>query len=155
VLQQREGGGWRPLAFYSKKLDTAQHKYSAFDRELLAAYLAIGHFRFQLEGRTFTLFTDHKPLTFALRRQGEPWTSRQQGQLSFIAEFTANIRHVAGDSNVVADVLLRPAGGGREAEAGLLQAGTCSSQLGSISTGPAAAVVDYVAMADAQRGCQD
>jgi RNase H-like domain found in reverse transcriptase len=46
VLQQRDGGNWRPLAFYSKKLDLAQHKYSAFDRELLAVYLAIRHFRF-------------------------------------------------------------------------------------------------------------
>jgi RNase H-like domain found in reverse transcriptase len=45
---------------HSKKLDTAQMKYSAFDRELLAAYLAVRHFRFLLEGRDFTLFTDHK-----------------------------------------------------------------------------------------------
>jgi cytoskeleton-associated protein 5 len=58
VLQQRRGSDWQPLAFYSKKLDAAQHKYSAFDRELLAAYLAVRHFRFQLEGRQFTIFTD-------------------------------------------------------------------------------------------------
>jgi hypothetical protein len=38
VLQQWEKGAWRPLAFYSKKLDKAQAKYSAFDRELLAAF---------------------------------------------------------------------------------------------------------------------
>jgi hypothetical protein len=49
-LQQKEGSAWRPLAFCSKKLDAAQHKYSAFDRELLAAYLAARHFRFLLEG---------------------------------------------------------------------------------------------------------
>ena len=66
VLQQKLQGSWSPLAFFSKKLSSAKSKYSAFDRELLAAYSAICHFRFLLEGRSFTLFTDHKPLTNAL-----------------------------------------------------------------------------------------
>jgi hypothetical protein len=66
VLHQKEGSAWRPLAFYSKKLDAAQHKYSAFDRELLAAYLAVRHFCFLLEGGQFSIQTDHKPLNYAL-----------------------------------------------------------------------------------------
>jgi len=36
VLQQYQNGGWSPLSFYSKQLDSTQSKYSAFDRELLA-----------------------------------------------------------------------------------------------------------------------
>jgi hypothetical protein len=35
---------WQPLAFFSKKLNPAQHKYSAYDRELLAVYEAVKHF---------------------------------------------------------------------------------------------------------------
>jgi len=54
---------WQPLGFYWKKLDKAQVKYSAFDRELLACYLAIRHFCHMLEGRQFVVYTDHKPLT--------------------------------------------------------------------------------------------
>ena len=57
VLSQ--GSQQQPLAFYSKKLSTAEAKYSAFDRELLALYLSVKHFRPTLEGRTFTIFTDH------------------------------------------------------------------------------------------------
>jgi RNase H-like domain found in reverse transcriptase/Reverse transcriptase (RNA-dependent DNA polymerase) len=34
VLQQLKRRHWRPLAFYSKKLDATQVKYSAFDRKL-------------------------------------------------------------------------------------------------------------------------
>ena len=34
-----------PLGFYSKKLSDAERKYSAFDKELLALYLSIKHFR--------------------------------------------------------------------------------------------------------------
>jgi hypothetical protein len=51
VLQQRVAAGWQPLPFFSKKLNSAQLNYSAFDRELLAAYLGFQHFRFQLEAR--------------------------------------------------------------------------------------------------------
>jgi hypothetical protein len=36
VLQQRVDNAWKPLAFFSKKLNPAQQKYSAYDRELLA-----------------------------------------------------------------------------------------------------------------------
>ena len=62
-LSQLRGGTWFPIAFFSKKLQPAQVKYSAFDRELLAMYLATGHFQYYIEGRPFTIFTDHKPLT--------------------------------------------------------------------------------------------
>jgi hypothetical protein len=56
----------QPLAFFSKKLELAQMRYSAFDRELFACVAGIRHFRYMLEGRPFTIYTDHKPLTFAL-----------------------------------------------------------------------------------------
>jgi RNase H-like domain found in reverse transcriptase len=71
----------------------------------LAAYLAVRHFRYSLEGRQFTLFTDHKPLTFALRRTTDPWTARQQRQLAYLAEFSVQLCHVKGIDNVVADAL--------------------------------------------------
>jgi hypothetical protein len=32
---------WQPLGFFSKKLEAAQQKYSAFDRELFACYAEI------------------------------------------------------------------------------------------------------------------
>ena len=54
LLQRRcRGDPWQPLGFFSKKLDSTQMSYSAFDRELLAAFSAIRHFCFQVEGRQF------------------------------------------------------------------------------------------------------
>jgi hypothetical protein len=76
VLQQRQQGVWRPLSFFSKKLSTAEMKYSAFDRELLAVYSVVKHFRFILEGRQFAVFTDHKPITAALHCQTPPLSAR-------------------------------------------------------------------------------
>jgi hypothetical protein len=49
VLQQHvQGRGARQLGFFSAKLDQAQQKYSTFDRELLACYLAVRYLRWML-----------------------------------------------------------------------------------------------------------
>ena len=72
ALQQKESGGWRPLAFFSAKLSATQQRYSAFDRELLGVFLALCYFRFQLEGRKFHILTDHLPLVSALSRVPPP-----------------------------------------------------------------------------------
>ena len=54
------------------------------------------------------MLSDHKPLTFALHRQSDAWSARQQRHLSYVAEYTSVIRHVPGKENVVADCLSRP-----------------------------------------------
>ena len=59
VLQQFIDGTWVPLAFFSQKLRASEKKCSAFDRELLALYLSIRHFRYFLEGRQCL----HRPQT--------------------------------------------------------------------------------------------
>ncbi len=108
VLQQQVGRDWKPLAFFSKKLAPAEVKYSTFDRELLAAFSTIRHFRFLLEGRQFQLLTDHKPLVAAMVRVTPPQSARQQRHLAYISEFTTDLRHTPGSENVVADALSRP-----------------------------------------------
>ncbi|KII60240.1 hypothetical protein RF11_05670 [Thelohanellus kitauei] len=90
---------WQPLAFYSRQLKPHEKYYSAFDRELLPVYLSIRHFRDHLDGRTFNLFTDHKPLTFALSKTKGLWSARQQRHLSAISEFTTCIKHISGKQN--------------------------------------------------------
>ncbi len=47
-LQQRLPGkkAWQPLGFFSKKLEAARQKYSAFDRELFSCFVRIRHFRY-------------------------------------------------------------------------------------------------------------
>jgi hypothetical protein len=85
VLQQLENRVWRPLAFFSQKLTPNQVRYSTFDRELLAAYASVRHFRFLLEGRRFRILTDHKPLVLAMTRVSPLWSNRQQRHLSFLA----------------------------------------------------------------------
>jgi cleavage and polyadenylation specificity factor subunit 1 len=107
VLQQRVNNAWQPLAFFSKKLNTAQQKYSAYDCELLAVYEAVRHFRHMLEARHFVIFTDHKPITYAFQQKRDKCSPRQFRYLDFIAQFTTDVRHISGQDNVVADALSR------------------------------------------------
>ena len=93
VLQQFIDNRWQPLAYFSKSLTPAETRYSAFDRELLAIYLAIKHFQYFVEGRQFYILTDHKPLTFALSNKPERYSPRQSRHLDFISQFTCDIRH--------------------------------------------------------------
>ncbi|BHF66233.1 hypothetical protein SprV_0200924900 [Sparganum proliferum] len=108
VLQQHLAGSTQPLVFFSKKLLPAETRYSTFGRELLAIYLAVKHFRHFLEGLDFTVFTDHKPLTFALRSRSDKYIPREIVHLDYVSQFTTDIRHIDGTKNEVADMLSRP-----------------------------------------------
>lgn len=106
-LQQRVGDAVQPLAFFSQKLNSAQRKYSAYDRELFAVYSSIKYFKHMLEGRDFVIFTDHKPLTYAFRQKPDKCTPRQFRYLDLIGQFSTDIRFISGQDNVVADALSR------------------------------------------------
>lgn len=107
ALEQETSDGWKPLSFFSRKLSPAEQNYSTYDRELLAVYSSVKHFRYMLEGRDFTVYTDHKPLIFAFKQKPERASPRQIRHLDFISQFTTDIRHISGKENVVADCLSR------------------------------------------------
>ena len=87
ALHQVTDTGNQPIAFFSKRLTATQRSYSAFDRELLAAYMSVLHFKHQIEGRNVHLFTDHKPLVSAFYSQKPAKSDRQQRQLAIISEY--------------------------------------------------------------------
>ena len=138
VLQQEVDGELRPVAFFSKRLEPAQRSYSAFDRELLAVYEAVRHFRHFLEGREFHVLTDHKPLTHSMKQSGDTFTPRVCRQLAFISEFTTDIRHIRGEENSVADALSR--------------SDTLPQRVAAVAHSPP---IDYEAMALAQEADQE
>ncbi|KAL7304185.1 hypothetical protein TKK_0003383 [Trichogramma kaykai] len=105
--QQRDENSHVPLGFFSRKLSPTEQRYSTYDRELLAIFAAIKHFQRILEGRSFTIFTDHRPLSFALDQRSDKYSPRQARQLDFISQFDARIVYTPGPENVVADALSR------------------------------------------------
>jgi hypothetical protein len=107
VLQQYINHCWCPIAYFSKKIQPAQTRYSTFDRGLLAIYLSIKHFQYFVEGCTFHILTDHKPLTYALATHSDKHSPRQFHHLDYISQFTSDIRHLKGVDNAAADALSR------------------------------------------------
>ncbi|CAH8515498.1 unnamed protein product [Heterobilharzia americana] len=107
VLQQLSDHTWIPVAFFSRKLSTCEMRYSTFGRELLAIYASVKHFRHFVEGRDFIIFTDHKPLTYALHTTTDRYSPRELRHLDYISQFTSDIRHISGVNNPVADALSR------------------------------------------------
>ncbi|UYV83314.1 hypothetical protein LAZ67_23000472 [Cordylochernes scorpioides] len=107
VLQQLDNNTWKPIAFFSKKLNPAQCNYSTYDRELLAIYLSIKFFKHLLEAREFTILTDHKPLIYAFKQKNEKASPIQLRHLQYISQFTTDIKYIKGTDNIVADALSR------------------------------------------------
>lgn len=107
ALHQMIDGKPVPIGFFSRKFTEQQKRYSTFDRELLAAYLATLHFKHLIEGRTVVLFTDHKPLFSAFYSQKQAKSDRQQRHISVLTEYITDVSYIKGADNIVADCLSR------------------------------------------------
>lgn len=97
LLQEFEDG-WHPIAYFSKTLNDAQRNYSAYDRELLAIYQAVGHWRHYLYGQHFKVVTDHATLKH-LVDQPELKNSRRIRWISDLQEYDLEILYAPGKTN--------------------------------------------------------
>ena len=66
-----ETEGEKPVAFASRTLTAAEKKYSQLDKEALSIIFGIKKFQQYLQGRHFTIMSDHKPLQY-LFGEGKP-----------------------------------------------------------------------------------
>jgi hypothetical protein len=69
-----------PISFHSKKTTPAETRYSTFDRELLAVYLAIRHFRHLLEGRHFHFDSTWDPISMKMTPVEKRYSSFDTGR---------------------------------------------------------------------------
>lgn len=95
----------RPVAFESRKMNSAEQRYSTLEQELLASVHAMRTWRCYLEGaKGVTLVTDHKPNTFF---ENTGVLSRRQARWSeFLQRFVYTWVYRPGRTNV-ADALSR------------------------------------------------
>lgn len=105
VLEQDDGRGRRPVAYFSLTLNIHEQRYSIRERELLAVVQAIRHWRCYLYGRPFEVHTDHESLRYLSTQ--EKLNDRQVKWLEFLDQFQFKIVPIKGTSNPVADALSR------------------------------------------------
>lgn len=74
-------------------MKAAETGHRTSDRERLAVYETIRHFRY-FEESQFHVMTDHKPLMYAFIGNHESYSTPKTRHLAFISEHIANLRHV-------------------------------------------------------------
>ena len=97
----------RPIMFGSKMFNAAQKNYSVTDKEVLAMVMAVKKFWCYIKGTRVTLFTDHKPLVTFLDNVDATRSARECRWWEKLSRLDSIIVHIAGNANVVADVLSR------------------------------------------------
>ncbi|KAJ4430359.1 hypothetical protein ANN_22575 [Periplaneta americana] len=105
VLSQGTVGQDLPVAFGSRTLNQAERNYSTIEKELLAIVWGCKHFRPYLLGRSFTILTDHRPLTWIFSVK-DP-SSRPLRWRLLLEEYQYTVQYKAGKQNTNADALSR------------------------------------------------
>ncbi|GJP49859.1 hypothetical protein CLOM_g9013 [Closterium sp. NIES-68] len=95
VLCQEEKGTERVVAYVSRSCSPAESNYSSYEGEGLAAVWAVELFRPYLQGRKFTLVTDHQPLLWLMTNQ--TLKDRNARWAMHLQEFEFDVKHRPGE----------------------------------------------------------
>lgn len=105
LVQLDETGAEKPIAYMSKKLNSAQRNYSVTERECLAAVEAIKKFRCYLELQDFEVVTDHSSLLWLMKQPD--LTGRLARWVLKLQSYKFTISHRKGKDHIVPDALSR------------------------------------------------
>ena len=92
----------KPIAFYSRKLNPAQTRYTTTERELLSIVETLKEFRNILLGQEIVIHTDHQNLIH------NSFTSdRVMRWRLYLEEYSPQIKYIKGEENATADAISR------------------------------------------------
>ena len=98
VIYQIIDGEEVPIAFYSRKLNSAQRNYTVMEKELLSIVETVVHFRHILLGFKVFILSDHKNLSF------ENFASERVRRWRLILEeYDYVFKHIPREENEIAD----------------------------------------------------
>ena len=117
----------KPLAFYSRKMNSAQTRYTTGEQELLSIVETLKEFKDILFGHKIVVHTDHQNILY-----GKLSNDRITRWRLLLEEFGPTYVHVSGKQNIVADALSRLEKEQRQLkpeETGFLQANVMSMMI--------------------------
>ena len=108
-IEQDHRGNWKTVAFASRLLNIAELNYSTNELELLGLVWALDHFKNYLLGKQFSILTDHKALTGALK--DDKYTKTAQSRLTRWADkilpFDFTVEHLPEKDMGFVDYIFR------------------------------------------------
>ncbi len=92
----------RPVAYYGRKLNSAQHNYATIDEELLCVVAILKKFQSMLLDAELHIYTDHKNILTVgnLSELQLHWNS-------YVDKYDPTIHYIKGPGNVIADTFSR------------------------------------------------
>ncbi|KAJ1588967.1 hypothetical protein NDA15_001022 [Ustilago hordei] len=107
VLKQEHEGRWHPVAFYSRKMSSAEKNYEIHDKELLAVVACLTQWRHMLAGlpNQLVILTDHEALKYF--KSQRRITGQQARWAILLADFDFILQYRPGDKGGEPDALTR------------------------------------------------
>jgi len=107
VLSQEQDGKWKPIAFLSRTMQSAERNYEIYDKELLAIVEALTKWRqYLLDAKEpFEVWTDHENLKYF--REPHKLNGRQARWYLKLQDYDFMLKHIPGKTNTKADILSR------------------------------------------------
>ena len=103
LCQVMEDGTEVPIDFISRSLTKAERRWSVYEKEAFAIFFALRKWEAHLLDVKFTLFTDHKNLTYISK---DPNAKVTRWRLA-VQDYDFDIAYIPGEDNFVADAFSR------------------------------------------------
>ena len=134
VLLQKFHEDWKPVAYASRSLSETERRYAQIEKEALAITWACDKFTMYLQGKFFSVETDHKPLVPLLSTKHLDTLSPRVLRFRLCLDrFHFSIQHIPGKHMYTSDTLSRAPlpnqDGSTLAELAELAMDTCISNL--------------------------
>jgi len=95
------------VAYHSETLSDAIRKYPTYDKEMYVIVQDYWQWKLYILGKEIVIHTDHRPLQF-IQTQGKLQNDHHQKWLTYLQQFSLNIKYSKGVTNRVVDYLNRP-----------------------------------------------